>query len=243
MENENIDEVEEFHKLEWDTKFFGVTCAKAILYKPLTEIEWNKMKEKFKTYQFISIENRNSDPTNAKLIGTDTTAFLADVNIQFKKKVQANFYMSKSVHIYEGMMRDQRVLKLDNFKFSKFVEDPEFIKRGGREIYREWLINSFEKSDKFYAISEDKRCQINGFLLHSYSGNTCIIELISVDGKFIRGGIGTDLFRAVEYECYQNGCSEIKVGTQVRNIEAINFYHKVGCTQVGCHQVYHLWNL
>ena len=100
-----------------------------------------------------------------------------------------------------------------------------------------------ERPDKFYALSKDENGDINGFLLFSYSDNACVIELIAVSQKETKGGIGTSLFKAVEYEAHQRGYNEIKVGTQVRNMGAINFYHKVGCKQVGCHQVYHLWNL
>jgi dTDP-4-amino-4,6-dideoxy-D-galactose acyltransferase len=130
-----------------------------------------------------------------------------------------------------------------DFPFSKFTEDPELAKRGGAEVYRQWLINSFEKQNKFYAVAEEKNGKIEGYLLHSYSDRTCIIELVAVSSKRAKGGIGTKLFGAIEHSAYKRGCSELKVGTQVRNVGAINFYHKVGCKQVGCHEVYHLWNL
>ncbi len=232
-----------FSELQWDTEFFGVTCAKAILHKQLVQEEWDELKKRFKDYQFISIENRNSIPANARLIGIDTTAFLADVNIQFKKKLEPLCDMPTTVQIYQAMKRDERIIEIGNFQFSKFTEDPELAKRGGAEVYRQWLINSFGKLDKFYEVNESEDGEIDGFLLHSYSDRTCTIELIAVSGNAARGGVGTRLFRALEYEAYQRGCDEIRVGTQVRNMHAINFYHKVGCKQVECHQVYHLWNL
>lgn len=46
-----------------------------------------KLQAKFKDYQFISITNQNSEPINTQLIGKDTSAFLADVNIQFVKNL------------------------------------------------------------------------------------------------------------------------------------------------------------
>ncbi|MGG0413138.1 GNAT family N-acetyltransferase [Peribacillus simplex] len=232
-----------FYDLEWDTDYFGVTSAKAILNRPLSLNEWTELKTRFRDYQFISIVNLNSEPENTQKIGKDTSAFLVDVNIQFVKKIECPHEFQKNITVHQSLMRNNKVIEIADFQFSKFTEDPELAKRGGDQVYRKWLINSFDKSEKFYALSKDKNGDLNGFLLHSYSDNSCVIELIAVSQKVAKGGIGTSLFKAVENEAHQRGCGEIRVGTQVRNIGAINFYHKVGCKQVGCHQVYHLWNL
>jgi len=238
----NIEDAVTFNELQWDTEFFGVSSSKAILQRPLTLHEWDELKTRFKDYQFISIMNMNSEPINAQLIGKDTSAFLADVNIQFEKKLLVLPEKPKNVTIHQALEVNDQVIEIADFQFSKFTEDPELAKRGGDQVYQQWLINSFGKTDKYYALSKDEMGNINGFLLFSYADSTCVIELIAVSQKDTKGGIGTSLFKAVEYEAHQQCIKVIKVGTQVRNFVAINFYHKVGCKQVGCHQVYHLWN-
>ncbi|WP_090989523.1 N-acetyltransferase [Bacillus sp. OV322] len=240
---ENLKNAVTFNELNWDTEFFGVTCAKAILNLPLTLYEWIELKTRFKDYEFISIINKNSEPINAQLIGKDTSAFFGDVNIQFEKKLVGIDEKPKNVTIHQALEKNDQVIEIADFQFSKFTEDPELAKRGGNQVYQQWLINSFGKADKYYALSSDKKGDINGFLLFSYVDNSCVIELIAVSRKETQGGIGSALFKVVEYEAHQKGFNVIKVGTQVRNLGAINFYHKVGCKQVGCHQVYHLWNL
>jgi dTDP-4-amino-4,6-dideoxy-D-galactose acyltransferase len=232
-----------FHELKWDTEFFGVRSAKAILHTPITLNEWVKLKSKFNYYQFISIMNENSEPVNTQLIGKDTSAFLADVNIQFVKKLVGPHEIPTNVTIYQSLERNDQIVELADFKFSKFTEDPELAKRGGDQVYSQWLINAFNKPDKFFALSRDENNNVDGFVLYSFSDNASIIELIAVSEKVTKGGIGTSLFKTVEYATNQHGFNEIKVGTQIRNIGAINFYHKVGCKQIECHQVYHLWNL
>ena len=167
MKHEKIESAVTFSELQWDTEFFGVSCAKAILHKPVTRIEWKGLLEKFRNYQFISIQNLNSEPANAFLIGKDTTAFLADVNIQFIKKIDAPAIMPERIRIYQAMERDERIVNMADFPFSKFTEDPELAKRGGGEVYRQWLINSFEKQNKFYAMAEGTNEGIDGYLLHS----------------------------------------------------------------------------
>lgn len=232
-----------FYELDWDTKFFGVSSAKAILHEPLTIAQWNDLKTRFKDYQFVSIENRNSEPTNAQLIGRDTSAFLADVNIQLTKKLEPQGTQADDIAIYQALERNDQLLEIADFGVSKFTEDPELFKRGGDQVYRQWLINSFGNAEKHFAISKDNEGIINGFLLHSYSDNACVVELIAVSSNKAHSGIGTRLFSSVESSAFQCGFTQMRVGTQVRNRAAINFYHKVGCKQVGCHQVYHLWNI
>jgi len=243
VKDEKISSAYSFRELHWDTEFFGISCAKAILHKPLSRIEWETLRDKFYDYQFISFENRYSESVNALYIGKETTAFLADVNIQFKKKVDTTCNMPKGVKIYQFMGRDDRILEMANFPFSKFTEDQGLAKRGGADVYRHWLINSFSKPGKYYAIDEGIDSEINGYLLHSYLNKTCTVELIAVSRNKTKGGIGMNLMKAVEYLACQHGCDELKVGTQVRNLEAINFYHKCGFRQVESYQVYHLWNL
>ena len=40
----NIENTVTFYELKWDTEFFGVTSAKAILHKPLSLNEWDELK-------------------------------------------------------------------------------------------------------------------------------------------------------------------------------------------------------
>ncbi|MEY8304587.1 GNAT family N-acetyltransferase [Anaerosalibacter bizertensis] len=239
----DIEDVATFYELQWDTEYFGVKSAKAILGKPLTIEQWNELESLFRDYQFVSIENCNSDPINAQIIGKNTNAFLADVNIQFSKSLKSGFEKPSNVNIYQKLEKNKQVLEMTDFKYSKFIEDPELAKRGGEQVYYHWILNSFNKNDKLFALSKDINGNVDGFLLHSYTDKACIVELIAVSKKAKGNGIGTRLFKAVEYSTFQRGFRKINVGTQVRNIGAINFYHRVGCKQIGCHQVYHLWNL
>ncbi|MGJ7910833.1 GNAT family N-acetyltransferase [Neobacillus sp. LXY-1] len=241
--NSIIDNSVTFNDLKWDSEFFGVKSAKANLHRHVASNEWENLKNRFDNYQFISIVNENSVPSNAQLIGKSTTAFLADVNIQFVKKIGSELDLPKEISIHHSLKRNNQVINLANFEFSKFTEDPELAKRGGEKVYHQWIINSFEREEKYFALSKDQNGDINGFLLHSFLDDACVIELIAVSATNKNKGIGAHLFKAVEYAAKEHGSSEIRVGTQLRNIGAINFYHKVGCKQVGCHQIFHLWNL
>lgn len=237
------EKVYSFYDLKWDTEFFGVSCAKTILQSPLSLVQWEELQGKFADYQFISITNINSEPINAQIIGKNTAAFVADTNIQFVKKIAGPYEMPENITIHQSLERNDQIIDIADFKFSKFTEDSELAKRKGEQVYHQWLTNAFEKPEKFFALARDVNNDINGFVLYSFSDDSSVIELIAVSPKVTKGGIGTSLFKAVEYASIKEGINKIKVGTQLRNLSAINFYHKVGCKQVGCHQVFHLWNL
>ncbi|MDL5376349.1 GNAT family N-acetyltransferase [Exiguobacterium mexicanum] len=238
-----IDKIITFRKMDWDTDYFGLKCAKAVLHNSLSQEEWGYLEERFKDYQFISIVNENSNPKNAQLIGRKTSAFLADTNIQFSKKIAGIDNLDLNVVIHKGLTENKEILEMADFQYSKFIEDPELFKRGGSNVYSQWLSNSFDNTEKIFALHKDETNKINGFVMFSCSSYKSLIELIAVKKDVKSNGIGARLFKAVEFYSLQNHCNEIIVGTQLRNISAINFYNKMGCKQTECHQIYHLWNL
>lgn len=232
-----------FQELKWDTEFFGIKSAKATLYSKLSLKDWKSLISKMKNYEFVSIVNKNSEAENSQWIGKNTNSFLVDVNIQFKKRIDNNVdFKPVDVIVYNNVKRNEQILELTNFPHSKFIDDPELKKRGGKHVYYHWVNNSFERKDKFFAISLDENQKVNGFSLFSFLDSSCVIELIAVSEKQSKRGIGNNLFKAVEFECSKRKIYEIKVGTQVKNHRAINFYHKQGCKHVATHQIFHLWN-
>ncbi|MGB4642582.1 MAG: GNAT family N-acetyltransferase [Dethiobacteria bacterium] len=76
-----------------------------------------------------------------------------------------------------------------------------------------WVLNSFEKPNKAFALSRDKNDNINGFMLHSYNKETCRVELIALAKKVTGCGIGTRLFEAVEHSAFEKGYRIVNVGT------------------------------
>lgn len=229
--------------MHWDTNFFGVTCAKLILNGNFNLNEWDAIEEELHNYEFVVIENRNSNIVNSQILGVKTTAFLADTNIQFEKKVvlEPFEYSQFGIEIYNNVPVEEEIIEIANFDFSRFKTDKRLSDLGGNKLYKEWVKNSFNKKDKFFAISRGQLGEIRGFVLFSYSNMKCTVELIAVSNNHVSQGIGSMLFKAVEASSVQKGVEIIRVGTQASNRNAINFYHKAGCKQVECHQIYHYW--
>lgn len=226
--------------LPWDTKFFGYTSAKLILKNDILNYEWDNILESVSGYEFVVIQNLNSNYNNSKYLGTSTNAFLTDINIQFQKKIDTLSTYDEYEIAEKTETVKESILSLTTFNHSRFFNDKDLYNNGGANIYKEWVINSFNNIDKKYIINKENGC-INGYALISESREEIIIELISVDSNQKNKGIGRKLFNSIVNYGIEHKKSLINVGTQITNTQAINFYHKMGCRQTETHQIFHFW--
>jgi len=230
--------------LDWDTDFFGVMTGKAILNQPLELKEWIALHEQLIQYELVMIENRDSEPINSQLIAAHTNAFISDIKIQLVKMINVNESLFDNVVVIEAMDTNNDVIDISDFQFSRFTSDPYLKMRGGDKVYSEWLMNSFNTRNKYFALyNNGSNGKLGGYALFSFTDSYCTIELFAVSNENIGKGIGKELFKAVEKTAHLRDVIELRVEAQFRNLRAINFYHKMGCRQVGCHEVYHLWNV
>ncbi len=235
----------ELKKLAWDTDFFKFNCARVQFENEITNTEWQMLKKKFYPYKLITIVNYSSNPSLSRLLGSEPNAFLVDINIQFSKSISSQVKIPKEIRIKNNFSRDARVLKLARFHHSRFLKDSKLAQIGGGEIYENWVKNSFNQEDKYFILYENSESVIEGFLLFNIDlkEKACTIELIAVAESSRKKGIGELLFKSLETELMNsNDINIIKVGTQLDNIPAINFYHTVGCKQVRHDEIYHFWN-
>lgn len=226
--------------LEWDTQYFDVNSAKVILHEKIEEQEFNLLLEKLKEFEFVTIINRSNNPFNNSLIGKTSSSFLVDANMQFQKKIKDKLE-SVSYRIVNYCEEINEVTKIasEAFNYSRFFNDPNLNFKAAKNIYANWVINSFGRPDKYFILAEEKG--IVGFLLFSLKENTAIIELISLSSQAQGKGVGTKLISALNNFAYDKEISVIRVGTQVDNIQAVNFYLNKGFTYDERSSVYHYW--
>lgn len=230
--------------LEWDSSFFDMNIGKVELFTSQTPQSWENVQECLKDYELVFLHNYNSDPQNAQLIGTTTTAFIADTNIRFSKDTTSYIDAYQYINISESMPHDQDILDMTEFEYSRFLTDPKLRERRGEQVYTEWLRNSFNKKNKFFGCFMDtsRSSSLLGYILFSFSSNSCEIELLSVSTSAFGQGIAQKLFRSAEQCAFERHIPVVTVGTQLTNMRAVNLYHKLGCKQIACHQIFHLWN-
>ena len=230
-----------FFELDWDTQFFKIPCAKAVLEKPLNKDDWNKLVERSGEYAFTIVENRDAIPENSQWIGKNTKAFLADLSVVMEKELSKNSYvLPKNVEIHEAVEYNDQILKASRHTITRLISDPELLRRGGDTVLDQKLINSFGKKGKFFALSKNERDQIDGYFLFYFNEHYLQMEQASVFQS--QKGIGTRLFQALEYAAWENGISTIKSGLSLYNIPSMNIHIKMAYKLIQCNQIYHLWN-
>ncbi|MFB0566246.1 MAG: GNAT family N-acetyltransferase [Candidatus Aminicenantaceae bacterium] len=119
-----------------------------------------------------------------------------------------------------------------SFKYSRFHADPMISDRVAGLSRAEWIENACHgRADR--VLVAKSRNQVVGFVAcRSYTdkeGNkTGIIDLMATHHELKGQGVGTCLLKsALEYFLKQ-GCRDVIVGTQAKNIPSINLYIKCG---------------
>ena len=240
--------------LEWDTGLFCVNSAKLVLKNEIfnKDIESIENKISLNGYEFITVVNVNNSAHNNRLIYRLGDVFLADVNVQFEKCInvmglecdenlggnedEGKVVVSNNVSFNEDILD----ISQSEFRYSRFFVDRNLI--NSDYVYLEWTRNSFGREDKFFACYEEEN-RVDGFVIFSFEDkmDTLIIELIAVRSEVQGNGIGRVLLRSIEEYASRNLVHSIRVGTQLDNIRAQNFYIKNGFKHIYNNSIYHLW--
>lgn len=232
----------DFIDLPWDTEYFGVRSGKVILNE---EIELKDLEEIIRlteAYEFITINNINNQPLNNFLIGKYTSSFIVDMNIQFEMNVESRKGESyfDSIGAYKENLELMKIAE-KSFNFSRFYNDPFLDRNLSNQLYSNWIKNSFNNEDKYFIVAEGNQ-EILGYILFSIiKADSIIIELISLDKSAQGKGTGTKLLDSLVYFARKNHIHTIKVGTQIDNLQAINFYMKKGFSLSSKSSIYHFW--
>lgn len=115
-------------------------------------------------------------------------------------------------------------IAIKNLNSSRFNLDNKIKKYAGI-IKSEWISNFFKKKrgDALYLV--EHRNKIAGFILLLFDRKKIIIDLIAIDKKYQRKGLGEKLIKFIE-KIYYKKFKYIKVGTQSNNKKSLIFYKK-----------------
>lgn len=236
----------ECFSLDWDTEYFGVESARVNLTGNITEENQKKILEYCASFKFITILNIGNIKENNEWLGKNTKAFLTDMNIQFLKNIKDEpILLDKLTEVYNAYPRNEKIIEISEtaFLYSRFYNDSALPKKQAKEIYKHWTECAFKQDNKYFVITRRNEI-IAGYILFSQKKEekSATIELIAVDENFRGQNVGKSLIYGMESFLLNNNIDHIKVGTQVNNVIAIQFYISCGFHYVGCGSVYHLWN-
>lgn len=230
--------------LEWDTDYFGVKSARVNLLGDVEEKGQEDILSFCKNYDFVTIANFENRNENNLWIGKNTAAFLVDVNIQFVKELHSlEKHSDDNTYVINNLLPNEEILEIakKSFRYSRFFNDPNLTDNKSQNVYLHWTEGAFQKDSKYFVICE-REDKIAGFLLFSSEESFVTVELIAVDEAYQGQGVGKALIKAMESFVLDKDINKIKVGTQMNNIPAVQFYSKMGFTYVNCGSIYHIWN-
>lgn len=233
-------------ELEWDTQYFNIKCARIDIQKKLNKDDINHIEEYIDKYKFITITNAIGNSFNNNYIGSRLKAFLADVNVSLTKNIELAEITSykKNIHLENNKPYNEQLLNLVDgaFKNSRFLNDENISKEKAHGVYKEWVKNSFNREDRYF-ITYNFNGEVIAFVLFSKKNKQeLIIELICVNDEYIGNGLGKKLMRELDSYALKNNFKIINVGTQIENINALNFYIKFGYKIKDIRYIYHFWN-
>ncbi len=232
----------ECNSLKWDTDYFGVNSARVNLNGIVSEKNQDEIIKFCKKYDFITISNSNNIKENNYWIGNKTSAFLADLNIQFLKVIDKQECQVQDTYVANNFYRNEQIINIarKSFIYSRFFNDPKLPEEKAKNIYLHWTECAFDQKDKYFVICE-KEGNVVGYILFSFKEDSSVIELIAVDEKYQGQKVGKSLINTMESFVIDLGIKKIKVGTQVNNKFAVQFYTAMEFKYVSCDSMYHLW--
>ena len=229
--------------LQWDTDYFGINSARINIQGPVDEKAQNEIISFCKGYDFITISNNGNIKEDNEWIGKKTNAFLADVNIQFSKELDiTSTYQDEATYILNNYPHNERVVNIasNSFQYSRFYNDSLLPQQLAKNIYVHWTESSFSQENKYFILCE-RESKIAGYMIFSIREKIASVELIAVDKDFQRRKVGKSLINKIEEHVLKKGVKVLKVGTQVNNISAIQFYTKMGFKYENASSIYHHW--
>lgn len=220
-------------KLHWDSTFFKKQIGELVITSnSFSDIENDIEKADADGFEYI-ICKPETQKTSLIHILESLHFYLVDIGITlevetdsflFEKHTLPPARQSIKVAIEKDIPELKKVAR-SLFIDSRFYHDPFFSKKEADSLFQAWIENSVKgiTADKVYWIPQ------KGFVICRKSeGNKGKIMLIGTRKGSRNKGIGTMLMEEVLAWCKTEGLAAVSVRTQLRNINALNFYLKAG---------------
>ena len=181
-------------------------------------------KNKIFIYSNISTKNLKGikllENNNFNLITTN-------LSFIYNKKLKQN--NRKIIYRFATKKDESVVVKIayNSFRDSRFSIDDNFNSKIGKIIKKRWVENYFLGKRGTHMIVAEKNNKIVGFLLLIKKKSNILIDLIAVDKKYRKIGIGESLIKSIG-KFNDLKYKSISVGTQITNKASIHLYNKIG---------------
>lgn len=166
---------------------------------------------------------------------------LIDTNVQFEKPVIDTASLSGRCMVRQAIPEDEEAVAAiagTNIVFSRFHLDPRIPKAVADVLKAEWTRNFFRGTRGDAMVVAECEGGVAGFLqaLRRDEGMV-VIDLIAVDRRFRRRGVGRDMCLFVE-RVYPD-TRQVRVGTQIANTPSLWLYTGLGYVFADAQYVFH----
>ena len=231
--------------LPWDSEFFGRRIAK-VLPSSLRNEEiqvldaWSK-RERIDCLYFLS-----ADSGGPALWSVEKSGFhLVDLRVTlFAKLDKLVLPASESDSIClasSADIPDLRAIAALNHGDSRFYADPHFERAKCNELYAIWVEKSVKDTDHKVFIYKPEAKALGYVSSCLEDGGSAIIGLVGIAKDCQGRGIATQLTNHCIRVMQSEGCTQIQVVTQGRNIKAIQLYEKCGFRLKSIQTWFHKW--
>lgn len=231
-----------YEKLPWDSQFFGFPIGR------ITGRSSDTLAE--------SVARADADGVRCLyyLISAGDVAALHaalrhgfspyDIRVEFERRLDAPDPADASVALREAELDDERLivdLAADTVSATRFTRDEHFPRDRIPLLYGEWVRRGLRSGSGRRVLLAEPAA---GFVVCGLASDesTGSIELIGVDSRFARRGIGRALARRAHAVMVEAGCERATVVTQGDNVPAQRLYQSLGYRTLAVAWWLHRWN-
>jgi GNAT superfamily N-acetyltransferase len=221
-------------ELTWDSRLFKKKIGEFIpVSRGTAHIRDALEKARKEGFKYLTYRTNSQDTMFIRLLETfgfyltDIGIILVLKNDAFFQEIsrrESKYRESLKIATHDDIPMLRRLVK-SLFLESRFYNDPFFTKDEAGRLYEAWIENSVkgEVSDIVYCVPQ------TGFITCKKSGgNSGEIVLVGIK-KGLRGrGIGSALTEEAMRWFKKQGITRISVRTQLKNLNALNFYINLG---------------
>lgn len=218
------------HKLDWDSRFFGLNIATVTNPEILNE----ELRNFIQSNRIDFIQALCSIDEVFRIKNLECNSFhFADLKMTYKVSL-LNSKEAIPSSIYEiATMEDKQYIC--NIAESSFIDsryygyEHIFKSEKVNEMYSLWAGKSIEGQFDDYCLKIVKYNKPVGFItVKIKNSSTAVIGIFAVDDEFRGKGVGGQLMQSLFSFLMSLNINEVEVSTQGKNIPAQNFYIKHG---------------
>ena len=224
--------------LHWDSDFFGLRIAKAIVSSEKDVVALSRKEEDLQDrYDLIYIF---SEPGLEILF---EKARLVDRKAVYSLSTPVHFEVNPAITHWDSPITSDDLISLAlvSGKYSRFKLDVSFPTGSYERLYTHWIKQSVNKT-----IATDVFCYMMdgrplGLVTLDCRDGRNTIGLVAVDGDYQHHGIGTALVKHAVSYVYEHHGGRLSVTTQLDNKPACRMYIKCGFSLESIKNIWHWW--